>query len=342
MKGSNKPPEMYKIEDEVAGIIEDIDFYSYYQLLELRENATAELVDFHFHAKRDQFDKLKRDIYCGPKLFQNIEILMDRIEEAHQVLSNPRLRMEYDQGLVLGRTRHYQVAQQRALASAPVEVEQDEYLEQVTSGLQKKLGDEFLHAGEDEEVEGRQSIDEEYLDEAVEHLSRKLQQHNIDLHNEEEEAIPPEDQSADASFAHELVDDLEDELQSEFGLESLGIRSDEELQEERERKRLAEELKDSGPQIALQDGVTPLISSLYKSDEEEKQDFMPQRLTPRLDIQPAPTNTAASGADQTIDLEDEEKDGAPAATAAPGPRERREEDHAPVLYDDVIQLDDDD
>lgn len=335
MTGSNKPPEMYKIEDEVAGIIEDLDFYSYYQLLELRQNAPREMVEFHFHAKQDQFDKLKRDIYCGPKLFQNIEILMDRIEEAHQVLSDPKLRMEYDQGLVLGRTRHHQVAQDRTV-HVPTEVEQDEYLEQVTSGLEKKLGEEFLHAGEDEDVEGRQAIDEEYLDEAVDHLSRKLQQHDIDLHSEEEEAIPPEDESADASFAHELVDELEGEL-SEFGLEDLGIRPDDELQEELERKRLAKELIDSGPQIALQEGVAPLIGSLYKSDEEEKQDFMPQRLEPRLGIQPAPAE--ASEFDEMIELDDEEGGSPAGEQPRPG---SSEEDHAPVVYDDVIQLDEDD
>jgi hypothetical protein len=232
------------------------------------------------------------------------------------------------------------VAQERALATAPAELEQDEYLEQVTSGLEKKLGEEFLHAGEDEEVEGRQAIDEEYLDEAVDHLSRKLQQSNIDLHGEEEEeAIPPEDQSADATFAHELVEELEDELNSEFGLEDLGIRSQDELQEELERKRLTKDLVDTGPQISLKEGVTPLIGSLYKSDEEEQQDFMPQRLKPRLDIQPA-SDAKAPELDQTIELNDEEDGGPAGVQPRPAPRESREDD-APVIYDDVIQLDED-
>jgi curved DNA-binding protein CbpA len=325
-----KPPEFYKLEEEVVGIIDDLELYSYYQLLELRQDADAAMVDYNYNLKVHEFRKLQKNIHCGAILMQNLERLIERMEEAYQVLSEADRRQEYDRGLELGQMRHPTVVQQRSLPM-PKKVHQDQYLDKVTRGLEKKIPKEFLES-EDNEGDEYQAIDHDYLDEALADLSAKLEKDKLDLHAEGGE----EDVSADADFAGVVLEDIEAEL-GELGLDKdeLGLKSKEEQQEARERKRLTEELSQSIAQVsAPPPGVTPLLQSLSQPAQAEtsRPAIGTPSAFPRPEARPLPGPDAGGVGLIPLDDDGEEEDS--------GLPLRDEQGEQP--YDEVIQLDEED
>ncbi len=323
-----KPPEFLAVEKEVEGIIDDLELYSYYQLLDLRPDASAAMVDYNFNIKTVELKRLQKNIHCGAVMLKNLNTLIERMDEAYQVLSDPDRRHEYNVGLELGQLRHRTVVEQRAIP-LPKRVERDQYLEKVTAGLEKKLGQEMLHSGEDEGDE-LAPIDGEYLDEAISELGSKLKMDALELHDPGEE----DDVSADSDFAGVVLEDIEADLE-ELGLskEELGLQDDNARHEQIEMRRLKEELAHSASQAVP--GVTPLLQSLSAPPPSAAG---PARIRHELSADPSPPPPAAQpsapfGSGGVIELaeDDEDEGGLPL---------RDEEGERP--FEDVIQLDDED
>lgn len=318
-----KPPEFLAVEKEVEGIIDDLELYSYYQLLELRPDSSAAMVDYNFNIKTVELKRLQKNIHCGAVMLQSLNTLIERMDEAYQVLSDPDRRHEYNVGLELGQLRHLTVVEQRAIPM-PKRVDRDQYLEKVTAGLEKKLGQEMLHSGEDEGDE-LAPIDGDYLDEAISELGDKLKMDALELHDPGEQ----DDVSADKDFAGVMLEDIEADLE-ELGLskEELGLQDDEARHEQIEMRRLKEELAQSTSQAVP--GVTPLLQSLSAPPPSAAS---PARIRHELSADPAPEQPAAPFASGgVIELEeDDQEEGLPL---------RDEEGERP--FEDVIQLDDED
>jgi hypothetical protein len=105
---------MELVHNQVALIIDDLDLHSYYQLLEVAQEDSASVVEFNYDTLRHEYDKLRNHDRCTRELREGLDLLLDRLEEAKQVLCDSRLRREYDERLALGETRHARAMQGRA------------------------------------------------------------------------------------------------------------------------------------------------------------------------------------------------------------------------------------
>lgn len=91
--------------DRILSVAKDINTTSYYELLGLEPDASADDV-------REAYYKLVRVLHPDRHARQSRERrealtkVYARIGEAHRVLSNPATRAEYDQGLGAGKQRH--------------------------------------------------------------------------------------------------------------------------------------------------------------------------------------------------------------------------------------------
>jgi len=100
--------------ERILGVAADINATSYYELLGLSPDASADDV-------RDAYYKLVRLLHPDRHARQSDErrraltIVYARLGEGYRVLSNPSARAEYDQGLAAGKQRHTEAEKQRSL-----------------------------------------------------------------------------------------------------------------------------------------------------------------------------------------------------------------------------------
>jgi len=250
--------ETKSIEQDLAAIIADLDFHSYYQLLDADESASLDVITYQHNLKVYELEQVKRRPGCSARLLHDVVLLLDRLDEARQVLCNEELRAAYDRGLELGQTRHEQTAVERSRRVDPDlrGIGQDDtHLERVTRELERQLPRELLHEdaptepdqppldrSELEQLTASMSaklaragielrvrddfdqqkelspIDADYLHQAVDGLGSRLDRLGVDLADDGEE----EDRSADAGFADEMVQQLQAELAA-MGLDMFDV-----------------------------------------------------------------------------------------------------------------------
>jgi len=247
-----------ELEQELLAVIADIDLYSYYQLLDVTADASPDVITYQYNLKSYELNRLKNRPDCRAILLHHATLLLDRLDEARQVLFDVGRRREYDQGLELGQMRHTATVSDR---SRPADLkgvgQNDAHLAQITETLERKLSPELLHEQvaevEDRAPEGldryqleqlsammaaklarsgielrvrddydqlddRSPIDSEHLEQTLEDLQRRLDRLGVNLADEGE----AEDLSADAEYAAELVQDLQAELQA-MGLDMFDV-----------------------------------------------------------------------------------------------------------------------
>ncbi len=93
------------VEQEVARVIEDLDLHSYYQLLEVGQLAGDAQIKAHHEIMSQHYSQIAIHPTCSSRLRSDLMLIRERLDEALQVLSDPRLRVGYDQRLELGETR---------------------------------------------------------------------------------------------------------------------------------------------------------------------------------------------------------------------------------------------
>lgn len=93
------------VEQEVARVIEDLDLHSYYQLLEVQQVASGEQITAHHEIMTQHYGQIATHPACSSGLRSDLMLIRERLDEALQILSDPRLRVGYDQRLELGETR---------------------------------------------------------------------------------------------------------------------------------------------------------------------------------------------------------------------------------------------
>jgi hypothetical protein len=241
-----RPSKYYEIEDQIATVIADLELYSYYQILEVHPDSTADVILYTYNLKSYEYEQLQKDRFCGAVLHHNLKLLRERLDEARQVLADPVLRREYDQGLELGEMRHAATAAQRQ--AAPLgEGPKDALIDHLAGKLERTIHREYLDAGEellpdepsmgidpelveqekirleeqvaklgvelevkaDEDPLAAAPMDGTFLDDATRHLTAKLYvEHNLSIHDRGE----AEDVAADAQFAGTLTEGLRGEL----------------------------------------------------------------------------------------------------------------------------------
>ncbi|MCK5798037.1 MAG: hypothetical protein KAI47_12665 [Deltaproteobacteria bacterium] len=217
--------QLYKLEDQLETLISNLDSYSYYQLLGIEPNASPEIVEFTYVKRISEYEEIRGEKRCTASLFQNLGKLLERLEEAHRILTDETLRAEYAQWLEAGHTRHLGAnAKPRR-----EEEERDEYIDKAAAALEKKLGVKMLSSEETEindsgswtidlGEEGEAAVASGDIEGIEDHLRRDLDR--LGVHDEEGEA---EDESA--SLDRELLDETEAQLRED--LDELGYEEEE-------------------------------------------------------------------------------------------------------------------
>lgn len=204
---------IYRMEDQLEQVVNQLDSYNYYQLLGIDPQSAKELIEFTFIARVKEYEEIRGLKICPAALFQNLGKLLERLEEARRVLLDDQARAEYHEWLRAGHTRHF--GQQ---AVKPREVEKkDEFLEAAARHLQRKIGDRYTHAAEEEihhagtwsiDLGEGESLEAKDIDEVQEHLRRDMDR--LGVYDE----VGEEDQSAslDAEYLAETQEGLRREL----------------------------------------------------------------------------------------------------------------------------------
>ena len=84
----------------------DLDLFSYYQLLEVPEDATPEGVRAAFYGKAAELHPDRFPQLDDPAVRERLVTVYARIAEGYRVLSDARQRAQYDRGLPEGRVRY--------------------------------------------------------------------------------------------------------------------------------------------------------------------------------------------------------------------------------------------
>jgi DnaJ-class molecular chaperone len=100
--GGDRTDALLKYLGEVAP---DIDLTSYYQLLEVGEDATPDAVREAFYAKAGALHPDRYPSLVDPTARERLVTVYARITEAYHVLSDARKRAEYNRGLPQGVVR---------------------------------------------------------------------------------------------------------------------------------------------------------------------------------------------------------------------------------------------
>ena len=220
---------------EVGATIADLDFYSYYQLIGVDEDASTDVITYQFNLKAHELEQAKRHPACNARLQQDIDLLIGRLNEARDVLCDRALRMEYDRGLELGETRHQAMVPQtgasktapqapktapqapkparQAPKHAPVAYDRstDSHIYQATDDLERKLGDDLLHA-DDEVPEIDDRPDAEYLDRVTDDLERQLGDEMLHSGPDDEELLQEIPTAVDREHLEALTEDMKRKL----------------------------------------------------------------------------------------------------------------------------------
>ena len=97
----------------VDEVFPDLDLYSYYQLLELAETASAADVRTAFYR---QAARLHPDRFSGlddPTVREKLTAIYARIAEAYKVLSDAKKRQAYDAGMAQGQMRYQEAEREK-------------------------------------------------------------------------------------------------------------------------------------------------------------------------------------------------------------------------------------
>lgn len=119
------PPkdESQKLAAEVRPLVErlhaDLDSLSYYQLLGVGRDASAQAIQQAFYRRAVQIHPDRHFKLTDPELKIKIREVYKRIAEGYRVLSAPSLRRSYDAGLRRGEVR----IRQRAFDQQPTETQ---------------------------------------------------------------------------------------------------------------------------------------------------------------------------------------------------------------------------
>lgn len=357
---ARRPDWYYEKEDEIAQIIDDLEFYTYYQLLDLQPDASRDVVQYQINLLQHEWDKLRRDHHCTAALYKNLTLLLDRLDEARQVLTSEALRFEYDRGIELGETRHARVAAERAAQRPAVQERKDDYIEEASRYLEKKIPQQFRQSGEHEEV--YQPIEREHLERLTTRMEARLRSDGIDLQAEEDEQELVEDEADDGSYLDEAVAHLERELAG-HGVELGGPAAAEDRSASADEagilvKQLAGELEQLGLQEALprqearpRESILAEINRIELESQARRRPggladpAQPPRAEPIAAPREEPPADAWRGLTRASDEEEldfvipvDAEEAAPPAAAAP--RARPAPPPAEVDADFVIQLDD--
>lgn len=204
---------IYRMEDQLEQVVNQLDSYNYYQLLGIDPQSAKELIEFTFIARVKEYEEIRALKICPAALYQNLGKLLERLEEARRVLLDDQARAEYHDWLRAGHTRHF--GQQ---AVKPREVEKkDEFLEAAARHLQRKIGDRYTHAAEEEihhagtwsiDLGEGENLEAKDIDEVQEHLRREMDR--LGVYDE----VGEEDQSAslDAEYLADTQEGLRREL----------------------------------------------------------------------------------------------------------------------------------
>jgi DnaJ-class molecular chaperone len=103
--------------DQLAAFVEqvwpDLDLFTYYQLLEIAEDASPGDVRVAFYR---QAARLHPDRFAGlgnPALRKRLVAIYARVAEAYKILSEPRKRSAYDAGLATGQVRYVETDREK-------------------------------------------------------------------------------------------------------------------------------------------------------------------------------------------------------------------------------------
>ena len=204
-----------EFEQQMTAVNEDIDLYSYYQLLGINEDASVDLVTYNYNLKVYEYEQVKKRDDCTPTLVKTLAVLLDRLDEARRVLTDEELRTQYDTGLEMGQTRHGSVLalrgrkersdaargsgatdvtvrrqpaakreeqQQRVTHDIQAPTQEDDYVDEAVRHLEHKLAPELLDAGEPEPDNAPPPpMDREDLRVLTEVMARKLAQAGVEF-----------------------------------------------------------------------------------------------------------------------------------------------------------------
>jgi hypothetical protein len=93
------------VEEEVARTIEDLDLHSYYQLLEVDQDAANDIIVANHWVLTREYRQIHEHPSCSAELRENLTQILERLDEALLVLGDRRLRSSYDERLEMGETR---------------------------------------------------------------------------------------------------------------------------------------------------------------------------------------------------------------------------------------------
>jgi hypothetical protein len=199
--------ELEKLEDEVAQIVADLELYTYYQLLDLEPGGSCAVAEYNYNLKVHEYRRIQKDHRASGQLVQALQLIMDRMDEAREVLSNATLRAEYDEGVNNGHTRHVGMARQRAIRSkaGPVD-ERQRLVEEMAANLQRGMDRKLINAPDAVVSDVTEGIEEDLLDQESKQLTGELAGYGvkIDITEEAPEQYVPIEQD----YLEDAAEDL--------------------------------------------------------------------------------------------------------------------------------------
>ncbi len=188
--------EFERLEDEFGSVVSDLELYTYYQLLEVEPDSSPDRALYNYNLRKYEYEKLQKDHRCSAALYQSLTLLLDRLDEAREVLCDEQLRRHYDARLELGQTRHAEVVERRRKTrpKAVLTAEQ-ELAEKAAARLQRTIHKEYLDAPEEQGIDVSEGIEADLLDRESKTLEGELAGYGVAVDVVElppEEAVPIE------------------------------------------------------------------------------------------------------------------------------------------------------
>jgi len=83
---------------QARAILDDLELYSYYELLEIPPDASVDVMTHARHVKRFALQRLKTEPGCSVQLLSDLALLQDRLDEALEVLCDAESPQLLDSG----------------------------------------------------------------------------------------------------------------------------------------------------------------------------------------------------------------------------------------------------
>jgi hypothetical protein len=199
--------ELEKLEDEIAQIVVDLELYTYYQLLDLQPEGSCGVAEYNYNLKVHEYKKIQKDHRASAQLVQALQLIVDRMDEAREVLSSPTLRAEYDEGLTNGHTRHVGMARQRAIRSktGPVD-ERQRLVEDMVANLKRGMDKKLIDAPDAVVPDVTEGIEDDLLDQESKQLTGELAGYGVKIDITEE--APEQYVPIEKDYLEEATEDL--------------------------------------------------------------------------------------------------------------------------------------